>query len=244
MTFLSNRAGDFDVWSRRADGTGSPELVFDHEVTLAQGFWSPDGEWLLLRPGGTGGVEGRRDILAVRPGVDSVALPLLAEEYDESAPAISPDGSWIAYLSTETDREEVFVRPFPDVDAGKVQVSTEGGVMPYWAHNGPELFFVEPSTRTMMVARFETTPRFRVVEREPLFTIPPQYDLSVVSLLYDVTQDDQRFIMSRFFEGGDRDRGQRVRSGAELLRGVERAGRKLSLAFGYSLSSVVTETDA
>ncbi len=201
VTFLSSRASAMDVWSRRADGTGSAELVFDHEVGLADGFWSPDGEWLLLRSSGPRGVEGARDILAVRPGVDSVAQPLLAEEYDESAPAISWDGRWIAYVSTETDREEVFVRPFPDVDSGKVQVSTEGGIMPYWAHNGEELFFVEPSTLNMMGARFETTPRFRVVEREPLFTIPPRYEGSLVGLLYDVTQDDQRFLMARPYEG-------------------------------------------
>ena len=107
---------------------------------------------------------------------------------------------WIAYGSTETGREEVFVRPFPDVDAGKVQLSTAGGTVPYWAHNGSELFFVEPSTRTMTAARFETTPRFRVVVREPLFTIPTQYDISPVALLYDVTQDNQRFVMSRRYE--------------------------------------------
>ena len=183
--------------------------MFGHDIDLAQGFWSPDGEWLLLRSSGTPGVVVGRDILAVRPGVDSLAQPLLAEAYDESAPAISPDARWIAYVSTETGREEVFVRPFPDVDAGKVQVSTEGGTMPYWAHNGSELFFVEPSARAMMAARFETTPRFRVVEREPLFTIPAQYDVGLVALLYDVTQDDQRFVMSRFYEGaGAGDEGE------------------------------------
>ncbi len=162
---------------------------------------------MLLRSGGPVGAEGARDILAVRPGVDSVAQPLLAEEYDESAPAISWDGRWIAYVSTETDREEVFVRPFPDVDSGKIQVSTQGGVMPYWAHNGEELFFVEPSTLDMMAARFETTPRFRVVEREPLFTIPPLYATSPVGLLYDVTQDDQRFLMARPYLAGGAEEG-------------------------------------
>ena len=217
VTFLSNRAGNLDVWSRRADGTGSAELVFDHEVALAQGFWSPDGEWLLLRSGGAGGVEGGRDILAVRPGVDSVAQPLLAEEYDESAPAISPDGSWIAYLSTETGREEVFVRPFPDVDAGKAQVSTEGGIMPYWAHNGRELFFLDPSTRAMMAAEFETTPRFRVVEREPLFTLPSEYQTTPVGLQYDVTQDDQRFLMARSYEGAGAEEGDEGETNAFVL---------------------------
>ena len=60
--------------------------------------------------------------MAVRPGVDSVALPLLAEEYDELHPSLSPDGRWLAYSSTETGSREVFVRPFPDVESGKWQV--------------------------------------------------------------------------------------------------------------------------
>ena len=216
VTFLSRRAGNLGVWSRRADGTGSAELVFEHEVDLADGFWSPDGEWLLLRTGGVGGTEGGRDILAARPGVDSVAQPLLAEEYDESSPAISWDARWIAYVSTETDRQEVFVRPFPDVEAGKVQISTAGGTMPYWAHNGRELFFMEPGTRALMAAQFETTPRFRVVEREPLFTVPPQYDTGLVSLFYDVTQDDQRFLMSRFY-GGTEEEGEEEETNAFVL---------------------------
>ena len=210
VTFLSRRGElNADVWSRRADGTGNAELVFNHDVVLSDGFWSPDGEFLLLRSSGEGGREGGRDILVARPGVDSVAQPLLAEEeYDESAPAISWDGNWIAYVSTETGREEIFVRPFPDVDAGKSQVSTGGGVMPYWAHNGRELFFMEPGTRAMMAAQFETTPRFRIIDRESLFTIPTDYETAPVILLYDVTRDDQRFLMGRSYTGTEEGEGQ------------------------------------
>ena len=69
----------------------------------------------------------------------------------------------------------------------------------------------------MMTAQFETTPRFRVVEREPLFTIPPQYDVSVVGLLYDVTQDDQRFVMSRLYEGASVEEGEEGESNAFVL---------------------------
>ena len=81
VTFLSNRSGNMDLWSQRADGTGEPELLFDGGSVLnnGQGFWSPDGEWLVLRTGGTGGVVGGRDILALRPGVDSEPLSLLTE---------------------------------------------------------------------------------------------------------------------------------------------------------------------
>ncbi len=220
ITFISDRVGSGrvgvgarDVWSTSADGTGEAVLVFDHVITLNEGLWAPDGETLLIREAGgsdpeTGmAYEGGRDILAVRPGVDRVAEELLAErEYDESSAAISRDGRWIAYVSTETGILEVFVRPFPDVDADKVPVSSGGGIMPLWAHNGRELFFVEPGADastpgTMMAAQFETTPDFRIGRTYPLFELEPGILTAPSFLLYDVSRDDRWFLMQRDYTG-------------------------------------------
>ncbi len=196
VTFLSNRSGNFDVWSRRADGTGEPEVLSPGGSSGGNpgvGFWSPDGEWMVLRTGG-------RHILALRPGVDSVPLPLLTEEYDEQAPALSPDGRWLAYVSTETGSPEVFVRPFPDVDSGKWQISTDGGVQPVWAHNGRELFYIDGS-RALVATQVETASSFQVGGKETLFTLPPGYNSGAVSILYDIAPDDQRFLMYRPYQG-------------------------------------------
>ena len=59
VTFLSSRSGNLDVWTKRADGVGDAELLFDHEVTLAEAVWSRDGEWLVLRTGGLAQRRGR-----------------------------------------------------------------------------------------------------------------------------------------------------------------------------------------
>ena len=197
VTFLSNRSGNVDVWSKRADGTGEPQVLFDGGSLLGggQSFWSPDGEWLVLRTGGVAGVLDVRDILALRPGMDSVPLPLLTEEYDEMAPALSPDGRWLAYVSNETGSNEVFVRPFPDVDSGKTQVSTDGGIMPLWAHSGRELFYVDYS-RALVATQVETDPSFQVGAKETLFTLPPDFRANFVSNLFDITPDDQQFLMA------------------------------------------------
>ena len=197
VTFTSARAGDdLDVWTKRADGTGEAELLYDDETGLVEGFWGPDGEWLVLRRGGA------RDILALRPGVDSVAQPLLAEDYLESEPALSPDGRWLAYISNETGQYEVYVRPFPDVDSGRWQVSTEGGVMPVWAHSGRELFFND-GNRGVVAAQVDTDSGFRVGAKETLFTIPPGYLASTANTLYGVAPDDQRFLMARFYQADE-----------------------------------------
>ncbi len=206
VTFVSNRGGDWDVWSKAADGTGDAVSVVDTEDFFAQGFYGPAGEWVILRTGGTGGLSGGRNIMAIRPGVDSVPLPLLASDVDEAGPALSPDGRWLAYGSDETGRYEIFVRPFPDVDAGKWQVSAEGGHGALWSHTGDELFFVNNSGE-MMAAQVETASGFRVRERQTLFAIPRGYESRAVSDfivgLFDITSDDERFLMVRRFTDSD-----------------------------------------
>lgn len=104
---------------------------------------------------------------------------------------------WLAYSSNETGREEVFVRPFPDVESGRAQVSTNGGSNPLWAHNGNELFYFEGGRR-LLAARFTTEPGFRVVEREPLFDLGAEYVLGDGGAdFYDIAPDDQRFLIGR-----------------------------------------------
>jgi serine/threonine-protein kinase len=199
VTFVSIRLGDRDVWTKRADGTGAPELLYDHETRVTESFWSPDGEWLVLRGGAASAAQGTRDIVAVRPGVDPEVLPLLVEAYDEQQPMLSPDGRWLAYVSDENGSNDVFVRPFPDVDAGKWQVSANGGIMPLWANSGRELFYVDPSNRLIAVqVGFESG--FEMGDREELFTIPYWYRTTDTNSVYGVSPDDQRFLMARAYQ--------------------------------------------
>ena len=226
VIFVTDRETSMEVWSRRADGAEEARLLFEYAGRVAKALFSPDGAWLVLRRAGlAGGSEGQRDILAARVDEDGTARPLVASpEHAEQAPALSPDGRWLAYSSNETGRNEIFVRPFPNVEDGKWQVSTDGGIVPLWAHNGRELFFVDPGPR-MVAAQVVTTPTFAVRGLEPLFDIPPGYPVPQNGDPYDVTPDDERFIMARVFEGGP-DAAQRVilvtNFDVELARLLER----------------------
>ena len=124
----------------------------------------------------------------------------MVEEFDETDPAISPDGRWIAYTSNETGRYEVYVRPFPDVDAGRWQVSTQGGFGPRWAHSGRALFFVD-ANENMSVASAGGTDVFQAGSPETLFAIPTDYQGSgaVTTVPYAVTPDDGGFVMARVY---------------------------------------------
>lgn len=196
ITFISFRGGGMDVWSKPADATGDAELVLDHDRNIAAVTWSPDGDWLLARTSGPAGAPGSRDILAFRPGVDTTATPLLAAPgYDERDASISPDGRFIAYTSNETGRGEVYVRPFPDVDADRWQISTQGGSSPIWAYSGRELFFV--SRRRMMAMDVDTSSGFQHSTPRVLFEFESDW-LGVPSAQYQlVTPDDQRFVLAR-----------------------------------------------
>ena len=75
------------------------------------------------------------------PGADSVPRPLLQSTYDHYGMVLSPDGRWLAYVSEESGRPEVYVRPFPNVDSARIAVSVGGANEPLWRADGRELFF-------------------------------------------------------------------------------------------------------
>ena len=186
--------------SRRADGTGRVEELFDGSLDAPEALLSPNEEWLVLRVAVTGVATGQ-GIMAMRPEVDSVPFPLLDDdEYNATQPTLSPDGLWLAYTSDDSGRPEVIVRPFPDTDASRTPVSVDGGLQPLWAHSGRELFFVSPN-REMWAAQYETASGFRVVGLDLLFEIPPEFsDLDVLfthATNYDISLDDQMFLMVR-----------------------------------------------
>ena len=123
------RAG-LDVWTKRVDGSGPAERLLDWKEGIWAHAWSRDGQWLVFRD--LASSPENRDIYALRVGVDSEPVPLLNTRFNETAPTISPDGRWLAYVSNESGREEVYVRPFPNVRDGSWQVSLDGGGEPKW----------------------------------------------------------------------------------------------------------------
>ncbi|MEQ1857857.1 MAG: protein kinase [Longimicrobiales bacterium] len=208
VTYFSGPAGTLgsgDVWWSRADGTGQPELILAAMPGFAQGSWSPDASALGLRNASAiiPGQPVAENLLMFRPTIDTAALPLLAAAaYAERDPAISRDGRWIAYSSNETGRQEVFVRPFPDVDAAKIQVSTDGGSGPLWSRDGRELFYID-GARRLVAVRFDASSGFAVTAQERLFEIPPSHIGGLGVTTVDVTPDGERFLMGRSVAGSD-----------------------------------------
>jgi serine/threonine-protein kinase len=123
--------------------------------------------------------------------------PLLQTPFDQRNAAISPDGRWMAYESTESAQTQVYVRPFPNVADAHYQISTDGGRTPVWAANGRELFFVNGSA--LMTVAVQLSPTFSAGNPTTLFEGPSllldgRSIGSMTGRTYDVSRDG-RFLM-------------------------------------------------
>jgi Tol biopolymer transport system component len=187
IAFESNKEGPPNLFWGMADGGGGLERLTTSDYVNAPFSWSPDGQLLAfieLNP--TTGF----DIWVLRLS-DRKAQPFLRTRFNETAPRFSPDGRWLAYISDESGRFEVYVQPYPG-PGGKWQISTEGGMEPVWNPNGRELFY--RNGNKMMAVDITTQSSFTASKPRMLFEGP--YELPPVPIAnYDVSSDGQRFLM-------------------------------------------------
>ncbi|HSE28903.1 MAG TPA: protein kinase, partial [Gemmatimonadales bacterium] len=172
-----------DAWSKRADGSAPAELLLDIAAPVQEAFRSRDGEWLVYRTT-------PRDIMGLSRAGDTV--PLVATPFEERAPALSPDGRWLAYQSDEAGRYEVFVRPFPATSTAKWQVSNGGGTVPRWSPDGRVLYY--RGTGNVVAVEVLPGPSFIAGGRRTLFGLGTFADEEGS---WDIAPDGRRFAMIR-----------------------------------------------
>jgi len=195
IAFESNRAGPINIFWPLADGSGGFERLTTSEYLNAPMSWSPDGRLLnFIGIDPTTGV----DIWVLRMGDPPAgsgqvrkAQLFLQTPFNENTSRFSPDGRWMAYISDESGRNEVYVQPYPG-PGGKWQISTEGGTEPVWNPNGRELFY--RSGDRMMAVDIVTQPGF--VAGRPRMLFEKRYEAAPAPIVnYDVSPDGQRFLM-------------------------------------------------
>jgi serine/threonine-protein kinase len=185
IVFNSTRAGAPNLYWQTADGTSAADRLTDGpEAHTAQSF-TPDGSTLLFR------TEARtsEDMFLLSPGTHEPPRPLLASRFNERNAAISLDGKWIAYQSDETGQFEIYVRPFPDVNRGRVQVTGSGGFMPAWSRS--ELFYIH-TDGTLVAAPITPGPAFSTGPAKAV--VPAGFYVAPSSRSYDVTADGRRVL--------------------------------------------------
>ena len=176
------------------DGSRPADSVYFEGAQITVHAVTPDGRTgiaVVLPTNGPG------DIVTVPLSGGGKPKPLAATPYDEGYPALSPDGRWLAYVSNEANRSDVYLRAL-DGTAGKLLVSQDGGSEPVWSRDGRELFYrsLGPGEPQLIAARVETSPSPRVTSRTPLFAVT-DFEPAVPHANYDVMPDGKGFVMVR-----------------------------------------------
>ena len=195
IVFVSTREGAFGgIYSKAADGTGEVELLCSaQDRLLVPSSWSGDGNALVIGELNLSPLSTDIGMLSIEG--DRERTSLLQEKHFELEPQVSPDGRWMAYQSDESGQGEIYVRPFPDINKGRWQVSTNGGSSPLWSPDGQELFY--RSNDTIMTVAVETEPTFNPGNPEVLFrgTYFSSSVLQIKVTPWDISPDGKRFLM-------------------------------------------------
>lgn len=209
IVFRSRRTGTWELYQKFSGGTGPEELLLqtsgDNKIALS---WSRGGQFLMYQENDA------------KTGPDLFLLPLdghrasgkplvfLQTQFAERAGRFSPDGRWVAYVSNETRRWEVYVRPFHEPSSGAAPaageadavwpVSNAGGIQPRWGPGGKEVFYLNPAGEMMSVS---VTVKGTSLELGPpvrLF-VPPIFGGGMETgsgTAYDVTSDGRFLIIT------------------------------------------------
>ena len=192
---------------KAADGTGQAERLTGGDRIQVAEAWARSVDALIVSTFGAG-LQADLQLLPLEG--DRAPTPLIADPFSVSFPALSPDERWIAYQSNESGRFEVYVRPFPNVDDGKWQVSQGGGLSPVWSPSGGELFYRRADQRAaaMMAVAYAADPTFTPSRPEPLFEAPYRMVAFDRFRPWDISPDGERFLMLKEQEAApDRGRG-------------------------------------
>ena len=173
----SDWSGGPRTFWQASDGSGERERLGSLERTTPSDF-SPDGKYLLQVMRGP-----QTRIWALPLNRNEKPFPLTDSKYSSANPRFSPDGKWIVYSSDESGRSEIYVRRFPQSDRNWI-VSTGGGTLPAWSHDGKEIFYLEG--RKMMAVKVLAGAQFSASKPALLFDRP---ELTMANPAFDVMGD-------------------------------------------------------
>jgi Tol biopolymer transport system component len=195
IVFASNREGSFGFYQKPSSGAGNEESLLRSATDTAPYSWSLDGRFIVYRSINTKGIN---EVWVLPLFGDRKAFPFLqSEQINQLLPKLSPDGHWLAYVSNESGRFEVYVQSFPKA-RGKWQISNSGGIHPRWARDGKELFYFA------LDGKLTTVP----VKGDSALEVGPPKALFDPYMLggartmlgfrhqYDVSPDGQRFLIN------------------------------------------------
>ena len=208
VLFESGRGSLFHLFQKDADGTGKSEPVVEDDANEYYPVWSADGRYVLFERAAAA-TPSHLEIWAMSMFGDRKPFPVIQASFTVGQPALSPDGKWLAYVSFESAKPEVYLMPFRG-GSGRSQVSTNGGNWPEWRRDGKELYYMAPDDKLMAVDVSEKGGSFSLGKAHALFqtnySAGPGWD-------YDVSADGKKFLV--------------------ISQGEQRASQPLTLAVNW-----------
>ncbi len=186
VAFDSSRTGNYELYVSASDAIGAETAVTSSRRDHFVNAWLPDGRLAFTDHSIVEGC----DLWLIEPRPDAQPELLLRTPFNESEPAFSADGRWMAYVSDDTRQKEVYVRRFP-FSGPRVQVSHEGGEEPLWSRDGNELYFRNGRQVLAALVSGDTVPRVS----QPVVLFEGRFHFNLYPTnTYDVGADG-RFLM-------------------------------------------------
>jgi eukaryotic-like serine/threonine-protein kinase len=192
VAYASFRTGNYAICRKATDGSGKEEVVVSGTTPAVVNDWSPDGKLIAYNKWKEAGAPDETWILPLADPIKP--YPFLQSDFRQLAARFSPDGKYLAYVSTESGGPEVYVVPFPG-PGGKSRVSMGGGSWPRWRRNGKEIYFISPDNKIMAADVSPSGARPLVGAAHALFETQPYRGSGSP---FDVTGDGQRFLINRW----------------------------------------------
>jgi Tol biopolymer transport system component len=197
LTYADGTANQNRLLSSPADGSGGSDTLFALADRRYPSSWSPDGRTLAYYVGPAGTPTITRDIWLLQLNSDTRSpMPFIETEFMERGALFSPDGTWIAYVSDKSGRNDVYARPYPG-PGSEITVSVGGGAEPVWGPRGDRLYYRRENE--LMVVEVERAAQSLSV-RTPMRVMEDRYVRDAGGAAggmanYDISSSGDRFIM-------------------------------------------------
>ena len=186
IAYTSIQNGQYSFRIKAADGSGNDEeLLAGTDKTKNLTDWSRDGKYIMYQ-------ELQQKLYYMPVLGNRIPVLFQAANFGQALGVFSPDIRWVAFCSTESGEQRVYVVPFPG-PGGKWQVSSGSGCMPRWRQDGKEIFYLSGDSKIMSVQVRANGASFESGTVRPLFETRLYRSLNGG---FDVTGDGQKFILA------------------------------------------------